>query len=95
MRSKQTIADIRPEDDADKDGASNLTEYLAGTYAFDPKEGFSLAIGPVEAGRAALDFTAIRGRSYTIHASDRHGVVGTGAICPVRRFRRSRQTRCL
>jgi hypothetical protein len=48
---------------------SNLEEYLAGTYAFDPEDGFTLAIRGVEAGRSQLEFTAIRGRTYTIEAS--------------------------
>lgn len=69
MGGGKTLADIRPEDDADKDGLSNLQEYLAGTYAFDPEDGFSLSIRAVNAGRSVLEFTAIRGRSYTIQAS--------------------------
>ncbi len=66
---KRTLADIRPGDDADGDGLSNLQEYLAGTYAFDPKDGFALAIRSVESGRSLLEFTAIRSRSYTIEGS--------------------------
>jgi len=65
----KTLADIRPGDDADGDGLSNLQEYLAGTYAFDPVDGFSLEIVGTVEGRSLLEFTAIRGRSYTIHAS--------------------------
>jgi hypothetical protein len=63
------LEDIRPEDDSDADGLSNLNEYLAGTYAFDPADGFSLAILPTSADQPRLEFTAIRGRSYTIQAS--------------------------
>jgi len=69
MGAGKTLADIRPEEDADKDGLSNLQEYLAGTYAFDPEDGFSLSIRAVNAGRSVLEFTAIRGRSYTVQAS--------------------------
>ncbi len=65
----RTLADINPGDDADGDGLSNLQEYLAGTYAFDPEDGFALAIRSVNSGRSTLEFTAIRGRSYTIQAS--------------------------
>jgi hypothetical protein len=65
----KSLADINPGDDADGDGLSNLQEYLAGTYAFDPADGFALAIRSVDAGRPLLEFTAIRGRSYTIHGS--------------------------
>lgn len=63
------LADIRPEADSDLDGLSNLDEYLAGTYAFDPADGFSLAILAPSTDQPMLEFTAIRGRSYTIHGS--------------------------
>lgn len=65
----RTLADIRPEDDSDGDGLSNLDEYYAGTYAFDPKDGFALEIIDVKDGRALLEFTAVRGRSYKLMGS--------------------------
>lgn len=52
-----------------KDGLSNLEEYLAGTYAFDPENGLSLEIVGFNEGRPLVDFTAIRGRSYEIQTS--------------------------
>lgn len=64
-----TLAGINPNDDSDGDGISNLQEYLAGTYAFDPSDGFALAIAGVNAGNSVLEFMAIRGRHYTIQAS--------------------------
>jgi hypothetical protein len=64
-----TLADIRPEDDLDGDGLTNMQEYLAGTYAFDPEDGFRLDLIDVENDRPLLEFLAIRGRSYTIEAS--------------------------
>lgn len=64
-----TLADIRPGDDADGDGLTNLQEYLAGTYAFDPQDGFTLAIKGLGIGNAQLQFTVIRGRSYTIEGA--------------------------
>ncbi len=64
-----TLADIGPKDDTDGDGLNNLGEYLAGTYAFDPADGFALAIASAGGGRSLLEFTAIRGRSYFIQAS--------------------------
>ncbi|MBK9137172.1 MAG: hypothetical protein IPM17_00120 [Verrucomicrobia bacterium] len=64
------LEDIRPEDDSDGDGLSNLDEYLAGTYAFDPEDGFVVAIVPGSAEQPVLEFTAIRGRSYSILASE-------------------------
>jgi hypothetical protein len=64
-----TLADIRPGDDDDGDGMTNLQEYLAGTYAFDKEDGFSLKIERMEAGRPILKFLGIRGRSYRIQSS--------------------------
>ena len=64
-----TLADIGPGDDSDHDGMSNLDEYLAGTYAFDPADGYKLNIVGVNGGRPVLEFTAIRGRTYAVLAS--------------------------
>jgi hypothetical protein len=65
-----TLSDINPHDDADADGLTNLQEYLAGTYVFDPEDGFRLEL--IEAGneKPIIEFLAIRGRTYTLHASD-------------------------
>lgn len=67
--SNGSLRDIGPNDDTDGDGLTNLHEYLAGTYAFDPADGFALAIVSTSAGRSLLEFTALRGRTYAIHAS--------------------------
>lgn len=64
-----TIQDIRPGDDADGDGLSNLREYLAGTYAFDPEDGFRLDIVGHTNGNPVMEFLALRGRSYKLEAS--------------------------
>jgi hypothetical protein len=65
-----TLASINPNDDSDGDGISNLDEYLAGTYAFDPTDGFTLSIVSVTSeGHSQLEFLAIRGRTYTVQAS--------------------------
>ncbi len=66
----RTLDDIRPGDDSDGDGMSNGDEYLAGTYAFAPEDGFVLELVSLEQGGTVLEFTAIRGRSYRIFASD-------------------------
>lgn len=63
-----TLHDIRPLDDLDGDRISNLSEYLAGTYASDPEDGLKLEITQSE-GRSIVEFLAITGRSYTLHAS--------------------------
>lgn len=64
-----TIHDIRPEADDDGDGLSNLQEYLAGTYAFDPQDGFWLDIVGETNGNPVLEFLAIRGRAYALETS--------------------------
>jgi hypothetical protein len=64
-----TLASIRPQDDTDGDGISNLNEYLAGTYAFDPNDGFRLAVTSLIAGVSDLEFLAIRGRTYSLQSS--------------------------
>ncbi|MBM3880282.1 MAG: hypothetical protein FJ387_11290 [Verrucomicrobia bacterium] len=69
LGSGLTLADIRPGDDADGDGLSNLQEYLAGTYAFDPQDGFRLDLFEIREGRPLLEFMAIRGRTYTLLGS--------------------------
>ena len=60
------LSKVKPGDDSDKDGLTNLQEYLAGTYAFDPKDGFTLKIARMNGAQPVLAFTAIRGRTYTL-----------------------------
>ncbi len=64
-----TLATINPNDDTDGDGIKNIDEYIAGTYAFDPTDGFNLSILVVNNGHSQLEFLAIRGRTYTIQES--------------------------
>lgn len=64
------IDQIQPDADSDSDGLSNLQEYLAGTYAFDPQDGFRLDIAGTQDGRPVLEFLAIRGRTYTLFGSE-------------------------
>lgn len=63
------LSEIRPGDDADGDGLSNLDEYLAGTYPFDPTNGLTLAAKHVSNGIPQLEFTAVQGRTYLIQGS--------------------------
>lgn len=65
------ISQVDAGGDGDRDGMSNLAEYLAGTYAFDPDEGFKLSMAGINGARAVLEFTAIRGRTYSLlHSND-------------------------
>jgi len=81
-RINPDINKVRPGDDPDRDGLTNLEEYLAGTYALDPKSGFSLTAirnptpgvttegsGAVSEEPALLEFTVVSGRSYTVVGS--------------------------
>lgn len=70
LGGNKSLADINANDDTDGDGLSNLKEYLAGTYAFDPKDGFALSIQRSNSPDPILEFTALRGRTYSIHGSD-------------------------
>ena len=60
---------IGPHEDADGDGISNLNEYLAGTYAFDPASGFWLNVIPGAGGVNLLEFMVITPRTYTVYGS--------------------------
>ncbi len=69
LTNGKTISDIKPGDDIDGDGMSNLDEYISGNYAFDKNDGFRLDIkGNTEDG-VVLEFVGLRGRSYTLHGT--------------------------
>ncbi len=55
--------------DLDKDGVSNYTEYVAGTYATDSSSVLSLSIKEKLATSARLEFYAFYGRSYTLEST--------------------------
>ena len=46
-----------------------MQAYIAGTYAWDPSDAFSLVAAGVTNGASILEFQAIQGRSYSISAS--------------------------
>jgi hypothetical protein len=52
--------------DFDHDGQSNLLEYIAGTFAGDATETFSLAIREKLSDRVRFEFFAVAGKVYTI-----------------------------
>jgi len=64
-----SLEDIGPDDDTDGDGIKNIDEYIAGTYAFDPADGFRLSIQEVVNKNSRLEMFVIRGRNYTLHSS--------------------------
>ena len=64
------IADFKPGDDSDHDGLSNSVEYIAGTYASDPKDGFTLKVASYANGVPVLEFLGIRGRTYSVLGSE-------------------------
>jgi len=59
---------IHPGDLA-PNGMTYYANYIAGTYPFDPNDGFNLAIVGYNNGAPQIDFTAIRGRAYTLFGS--------------------------
>lgn len=64
-----SLADVRPGDDLDGDGLTNLQEYIAGTYALDQTDGLFLKVLSVNNGLARMQFLAINGRTYSIKSS--------------------------
>ena len=55
--------------DFDKDGQSNLLEYIAGTFAGDATERFNLAIKEKLSQNVRFEFYGITGKVYTIESS--------------------------
>ncbi len=68
-RISTDLDQVQPGGDADRDGLSNLEEYLAGTYAYDTRSGFTLSILRTTGDAPVLAFTAIAGRTYTVLGS--------------------------
>jgi len=64
-----SLADIRPGDDLDGDGMTNLEEYIAGTYALNGLDRLALEVVEVTDTYARLRFVAITGRTYRLISS--------------------------
>ncbi|MDA7507854.1 hypothetical protein OAL53_02230 [Akkermansiaceae bacterium] len=56
--------------DFDRDGQSDLVEYIAGTFAGDATETFGLTVKEKLADRVRLEFFGIPGKAYTIESSE-------------------------
>ena len=69
-RLNMGIGDFSPTHRINGNALTVMESYRAGTYAWDPKDGFRLDIQGMDAGGAMLQFTALRGRSYTVVGSD-------------------------
>jgi hypothetical protein len=85
-----TIAEIRPEDDADLDGVSNWDEYRAGTLAFAPEDFLYIEeTARVANGRLRLRFLSTAGITYQVRAADS---LGSEAVWPTVPFALDGQT---
>jgi hypothetical protein len=66
----RTIWDVRPSDDFDGDGLSNLAEYFAGTSPVDPASRFVLYLAePPAGGMVTLRWPSVPGRVYSVYQS--------------------------
>lgn len=64
-----SLAQFSPTNRFNGNALTVMESYVAGTYAWDPKDGFRLDIVSREGGLPVLEFMTLRGRSYTISAS--------------------------
>ena len=64
-----SLAQFSPPNRLNGNPLTVMESYVAGTYAWDPKDGFRLDIVSREGGLPVLEFMTLRGRSYTISAS--------------------------
>lgn len=65
-----SISALNPNDRLNGNSLSVLQAYIAGTYAWDPKDGFRVDIVQFEGLNPVLEFLALRGRSYSVIGSD-------------------------
>jgi len=68
-RLATSLAQFSPTNRLNGNELTVMESYVAGTYAWDPKDGFRLEIQSMKAGRPVLQFMALRGRSYTVESS--------------------------
>jgi len=65
-----SLSGLNPNDRLNGNPLSVLQAYIAGTYAWDPKDGFRVDIVQFEGLNPVLEFLALRGRSYSVIGSD-------------------------
>ena len=65
-----SLEGLKPSDRLNGNSLTVLEAYIAGTYAWDPKDGFRLEIVAFSETNPVLEFVALRGRSYSVSASD-------------------------
>ncbi len=65
-----SLDQLGPGDHLNGNPLSVMQSYVAGTYAWDPEDGFMLAIRSVVGNSVSLEFVGLRGRSYTVVGSD-------------------------
>lgn len=65
-----TLEGLRPGDRLNGNSLTVLDAYIAGTYAWDPTDGFLLEIRETVGSTAIMEFVALRGRTYTVSASN-------------------------
>ena len=79
--SIQSIWDVRPGDDYDGDGLSNLAEYLGGTSPIDGTPRLMLySPVPLPGGRVTLTWTSIPGKTYTVWKASSLGQPNSFAV---------------
>jgi hypothetical protein len=82
-----TLEGLKPGDRLNGNPLSVLDAYIAGTYAWDPTDGFLLEIRETVESTAVMEFVALRGRSYTVSASNDLKVQGDPSGSSVRFFK--------
>lgn len=65
-----TLEGLKPGDRLNGNPLTVLDAYIAGTYAWDPTDGFLLEIRESIDSTAVMEFVALRGRSYTVSSSN-------------------------
>jgi hypothetical protein len=63
------LSNIHPTDRLNGNSLTLEQQYVAGTYAYDSRDGFMLKALRADAEVARLEFMAVQGRTYTVHGS--------------------------